>query len=173
MIEDIEIAYLGTTIKVSHSLFKPHLNKPGRIRYTCHLSSKSVTLEHLQDNKGRFYWSEVNRGRTPLADELGKAIGNFDIQDDESNKEKHFLNHISDINITYKGSQVRVSHSFVDKEVNDTGRIVYTFHFPEKQFTIRQYKENDDFLWKELSGSWSQLAQDLGELLEKYYGVRD
>lgn len=82
MIEDIEIAYLGVTIKVSHSFYKPASTIPGRIRYTCHLPTGEVTVEQQLNEDDSFYWAQVPGGRTPLAEELGYAIENFQTDDD-------------------------------------------------------------------------------------------
>ena len=77
MIEDIEVAYLGIKIKVTHSLYKPDERSPGRIRYTFHLPTRKVTLWQLQDQPEDFYWVEIPGGRTALAAELGEILENF------------------------------------------------------------------------------------------------
>lgn len=171
VMEDIQIAYLGVTINVSHSLYKPDRLTPGRIQYTCHLPTGDFTIEQRLDD-GSSYWSQVPGGQTQLAEELGKAIEDFqndnEVSDSDDNAQSR-LEMIEDIEVVYSGKRIIVSHTFGKQGLNDTGRLLYTFHFPDRTVTIRQYKENDKYLWKEVPGGWSQFAQDLGEILEKYY----
>lgn len=77
MLDDIEVAYLGVKIKVTHSLYKPDPTIPGRIRYTFHLPTREVTLYNLKNNKDEDIWVEVPNKITPLAFELGSAYEKY------------------------------------------------------------------------------------------------
>ncbi len=171
MLDDIKIAYLGVTIKVTHFLFKPDKSTPGRTRYTFHLPTGKAVIEERLDENEEFYWSQVPGGRTPLATELGKTLErHYEKEEEESEQDSPSLyGMLEDIEIVYRGSTNKISHSTAKQGKNDSGRLIYTCHFPTHKLTIRQYKENNKYLWKEVPGQWTQLAQDLGELIEKYY----
>lgn len=54
MIEDIEVAYLGIKIRVTHSLYKPDKQTAGKITYTFHLPTREIPLCQLQDQSELF-----------------------------------------------------------------------------------------------------------------------
>lgn len=87
----------------------------------------------------------------------------------DSDEEMHDANFLKDIEITFRGEQIRVNHSFASKRESDTGNLVYSCHLPGGPLRIRQYRKGDEFLWREIPGGTTQLANELGQLLEKYY----
>lgn len=77
---------------------------------------------------------------------------------------------IEDIEVSYLGVKVKVTHSLYKPDELTAGRIRYTFHLPTRQVTLWQlHDQSENFYWVEIPGGKTTLAAELGEILENFY----
>ncbi|HEX8279445.1 MAG TPA: hypothetical protein VF540_12150 [Segetibacter sp.] len=77
---------------------------------------------------------------------------------------------LEDIEVSYLGVKVKVTHSLCKPSPLVPGRIRYTFHLPTREVILYYLKnDNDEEVWVEIPNKRTALASELGRVYEKYF----